>query len=138
MRRAEAMSEENVEIVRRSFEAFARGDFESAFAAHAPDTAWCTAADEPDCQTYSGLGGLRRLVASLDELWEGRFDGLMEFEDFIDRGDWVVVPWRARMHGRMSGIDVDVEETYAVRVRTGRIVRVEEFRSAAEALEAVA
>jgi ketosteroid isomerase-like protein len=132
------MSRENVEIVRRSFEAFARGDFESAFAAHGPDTAWCTAADEPDQQTYHGLDGLREFVASLDEAWEGRFDGLMEFEDFIDCGDWVVAPWRARMHGRRSGIEVDVEETYAIRVMEGRIVKVEEFRSTDQALEAVA
>jgi uncharacterized protein len=131
------MSRENVEIVRRSFEAFARGDFETAFAAHAPDTSWCTASDEPDQQTYRGLDGLRKLVASLDELWEGRFAGTMTFEDFIDRGDWVVVPWHARMHGRMSGIDVEVEETYAVRVREGKIVRVDEFRSSGQALEAV-
>jgi hypothetical protein len=37
----------------------------------------------------------------------------------------------------MSGIDVEVEETYAVRVREGKIVRVDEFRSTGQALEAV-
>ena len=46
------MSPENVEIVRRSFEAFARGDFESALAEHDPGSEWCTAADEPDRRTY--------------------------------------------------------------------------------------
>ena len=61
----------------------------------------------------------------------------MTFEDFIDRGDWVVVPWHARMPRRISGIDVEVEETYAVRVREGKIVRVDEFRSTGQALEAV-
>jgi uncharacterized protein len=132
------MSLKNVEIVRRSFEAFARGEFDSAFAAHAPDTSWCTAADEPDRQTYRGLDGLRELAVSLDELWQGRFDGLMEFEEFIDCGDWIVVPWHATMLGRISGVEVEVDETYAVCLQEGRIVRVEEFRSTAEALEAVA
>jgi ketosteroid isomerase-like protein len=129
---------ENVEIVRRSLEAFARGDFEAAFALHDPSTEWCTAADEPDRRTYRGIAGLETFVASLSDTWEDRFAGVMRFERFIDRGDWVVVPWRARLRGRGSGISVDVTETYAVRLRDGRIVRVEEYRSTDEALEAVA
>ena len=61
----------------------------------------------------------------------------MRFEDFIDLGDWVVVPWTARLRGRSSGIEVDVSETYAVRVEDGRIVRVDEYRTTEEAIEAV-
>ena len=94
---------ENVDLVRRSLDAFARGDFETAFAAHAPETEWRTAADEPDQRTYQGIADLRRFVESLEELWEDRFAGVMEFKGFIDRGDWVVVPWSARIRGRGSG-----------------------------------
>jgi uncharacterized protein len=131
------MSRENVELVRRSFEAFARGDFDTAFAAHDPSTEWCTAADEPDQQTYRGIDGLRDFVRTLMEPWEGRFAGVMEFEPFIDRGEWVVVPWTARLRGKGSGISVPVSETYAVQVRGGKIVRVEEYRSKDHALEAI-
>jgi ketosteroid isomerase-like protein len=132
------MSRDNVEIVRRSLEAFARGDFDAAFAAHDADSAWCTAADEPDRRTYRGIDDLRRFAESLDELWEDRFAGVMEFEDFIEQGDWVVVPWTARLHGRSSGIAVDVSETYAVQLRGGRIVRVDEYRHLDQALERLA
>ena len=131
------MSRENVELVRRSLEAFARGDFDTAFAAHDPGTEWSTAADEPDRQTYRGVAGLRSLVEALGELWEDRFDGVTTFEDYIEHGDWVVVPWTARLRGRGSGIPIDVTETYAVRVREGRIVRVEEHRHVAQALARV-
>jgi ketosteroid isomerase-like protein len=131
------VSEENVEVVRRSFEAFARGDFEAAFAAHDPSTEWCTAADEPDQQTYRGITGLRTFVGSLTDTWEGRFEQVMEFEAFIDCGEWVVVPWSAQLQGKGSGISVQVKETYAVRVQGGKIVRVEEYRSSDEALEAI-
>ena len=131
------MSQDNIELVRRSFEAFARGDFDTAFAAHDAESIWCTAADEPDQGTYRGIAALRSFAESLDELWEDRFDGVMEFEDFIGRGDWVVVPWTARMRGRGSGITVDVSETYAVQVRDGRIVRVEEYRHVDDALARV-
>ena len=128
------MSQENVEIVRHSLEAFARGDLDAAFAAHGPDTEWCTAADEPDQRTYRGIDGLRSFAESLEELWEDRFADTMRFEDFIDRGDWVVVPWSARIRGRGSGIPVEVRETYAMKVRDGRIVRVEEYREVEQAL----
>jgi uncharacterized protein len=131
------MSQENVEVVRRSFEAFARGDFETAFAAHDPSTEWRTAADEPDQQTYRGVAGLRTFVGSLTETWEGRFAQVMEFEAFIDCGEWVVVPWRAELRGKGSGISVGVKETYAVLVQGGKIVRVEEYRSREQALEAI-
>jgi ketosteroid isomerase-like protein len=132
------MSEENVEMVRHSFEAFARGDFETAFAAHAPDIEWHTAVDEPDSQTYRGIEGLRQFVVDISELWLDRFGGGQRFEDFIDLGDWVVVPWTARFRGTMSGAEVPVQETYAVQLSRGKIVRVDEYRTREEALEAVA
>jgi ketosteroid isomerase-like protein len=131
------MSQRNVEVVRRSFEAFAAGDFDTAFAAHDSSTEWQTADDEPDAQTYRGISGLRRFVASMAELWHDRFERTQRFEEFIDCGDWVVVPWSGRLHGRGSGIEVEVSETYAVRLREGRIVRVEEYRTREQALEAV-
>ena len=128
------MSAENVDLVRRSFEAFARGDFETAFAAHDPGTEWRTASDEPDSQTYRGIEGLHQLVAAFSELWSDRFGGRQRFETFIERGDWVIVPWTARLQGKGSGVEVMVDETYAVLVTRGRIVRVEEYRTKEEAL----
>lgn len=116
---------------------FARGDFDAAFAAHDPSTEWRTAADEPDRQTYRGIGGLRRFVGSLTDTWDGRFAQVMEFEAFIDCGEWVVVPWSAQLRGKGSGISVPVSETYAVRVRGGKIVCVDEYRSREQALEAI-
>jgi ketosteroid isomerase-like protein len=131
------MSDHNVEVVRRSLQAWARGDFEAAFAEHAPDTEWRTAADEPDSQTYRGREGLWRLVAAVAEPWEDRFKRSVELEDFIACGPWVIVPWRARLHGRGSGLEIEVFETYAVLVRAGKIARVEEYRTTEQALEAV-
>jgi ketosteroid isomerase-like protein len=131
------MSRENVALVRRSFEAFARGDFDAAFSGYDPGAEWCTAADEPDQQTYRGMEGVRHFVESLSDPWQDRFTDVMEFEAFIDRGDWVVVPWSARLRGRGSGVPIEIKETYAVRVRDARIVRVEEYRSREQALEAI-
>ena len=131
------LSAKNVEIVRRSMEAFAGGDLDAFLADHGPDTEWRTAADEPNPETYRGHEGVRRFAAEIAEAWTGRFDDVVTFDDFIDLGDWVVVPWTARLRGRSSGVEVDVSETYAVRVEDGRIVRVDEYRTTDEAIEAV-
>ena len=131
------MSQPNVELVRASFEAFARGDFDAAFADYDPAVEWHTADDEPDSRTYRGVDELRGFVAHIADPWTNRFDGAVRYEDFIDCGDWVVVPWHARFHGHGSGIEIDMSETYAVEVRDGRIVRVEEYRTVEEALKAV-
>jgi ketosteroid isomerase-like protein len=131
------LSAENVEMVRRSMEAFSRGDLDAFLAAVDPDTEWRTAADEPNPQTYRGHDGMRRFAAEISEAWDGRFDDVMEFDDFIDLEDWLVVPWTARLRGRSSGVEVEVNETYAVRVEGGRIVRIDEFRTKQEAIDAV-
>jgi ketosteroid isomerase-like protein len=131
------VSSANVDLVRASFEAFGRGDFDEAFSAYDPSVQWHTADDEPDSQTYTGIPALRGFVASIAEPWTDRFGPATAFGDFIDCGDWVVVPWTARLHGHGSGIEIDVWETYAVLVEDGRIRRVEEYRTVEEALEAV-
>jgi ketosteroid isomerase-like protein len=131
------MPDANTDVARRSFEALSRGDFDAAFADYHADAEWRTAADEPDCETYKGIDALRRLIAMLADPWENRFDGAVELEDFIPRGDWVVIPWRAVLHGRGSGLEIEAVETYAVLVRDGKIARVDEYRTTREALEAV-
>jgi len=131
------MSERNLEVVRRSFEAFASGDFDAAFASFDPRAEWRTADDEPDSRTYRGIDEVRRFVSALPEPWTDRFDRTVLPEQYIDLEDWVVVPTSGVVHGRGSGIEVEIRETYAVRVRGGTIVRVEEFRTTGQALEAV-
>ena len=126
-----------VEIVRRSLEAFARGDFETAFSAFAPGAEWHTAADEPDSRIWRGEAELRDLMDRLAEPWADRFDGVQRFEGFTERGDWVIAPWVARLRGRGSGMAIEASETWAVLVESGAIIRLEEYRTADEALAAV-
>jgi ketosteroid isomerase-like protein len=131
------MSYGSVELVRRSFEAFVSGDFDTAFASFDSRAEWRTADDEPDSRTYRGIEEVKRWARALADPWADRFDRAVVPEEYIDLGDWVVVPTSGRVHGRGSGIEVNIEETYAVRVRGDRIVRVEEYRTKEQALEAV-
>jgi ketosteroid isomerase-like protein len=130
------VSQANVDLVRSSFEAFGRGDFDEAFAVYDPDVTWCTAVDEPDQTTYVGIPALRGFAAYLADPWSNRFGDAVEWGEFVDCGDWVIAPWSARLHGRGSGIEIEVAETYAVLVRDGRIVRVDEYRTVEQALAA--
>jgi ketosteroid isomerase-like protein len=66
------MAKGSVEVVRRSFEAFVDGDFETAFAAYDRHAEWTTAEDEPDSRTYRGIEEIRRFAASLAEPWDNR------------------------------------------------------------------
>ena len=132
------MSARNVEVVRRSLQALARGDLDAFFAEHAPEIEWTTGADEPDPRTYRGPEEMRRFTLDTSEAWVNRFDGVVMFKDFIDLGDWVVVPWTATLEGRASGLAIEVYETYAVRVVEGKIARVDEYRTTEEALKACA
>jgi ketosteroid isomerase-like protein len=131
------VSSANVDLVRSSFEAFGRGDFDEAFAAFDPGIEWHTADDEPDSRTHTGIPAVRRFAEHLSDPWSDRFGPGVEFHDFIDCGDWVVAPWSAHVHGRGSGIEMEVVETYAVLVKDGRIRCVDEYRTVEEALEAV-
>jgi ketosteroid isomerase-like protein len=129
------MSQENVEIVRSTMEAFIRGDddFWERFDA---DIEWTTAADEPDPQTYRGIEGIRSLVRALfDELWERDFEVLSV--EFIDADPHVVVPLRLRVKARQSGVELEAEETHVYELRSHKVVRVREYRTKREALEAV-
>jgi ketosteroid isomerase-like protein len=78
------MSHENVELVRRAFEASRRpdqreGDPEAILEFLDPAVVWEVRSDLPDAETYTGYEGMRRLFATfrevLDETWVST-DGL--------------------------------------------------------------
>ena len=131
------MSRENVEVVRRSMEAFRGGDVATSLAAFSPGVEWRTAADEPDPTTYRGLDGLVALIEDWSQMWEDNFFAAAEPQEFIDHNDFVVVPVRAVVRGKGSGVEVEILETYVFRFQDGQVVEVREFRKKAEALEAV-
>jgi ketosteroid isomerase-like protein len=58
-------------------------------------------------------------------------------EDYIDRGDYVVVPMVLRGRIRGSGEEVSMPETHVIKMRDGVAVEVREFPTLDEALEAV-
>jgi ketosteroid isomerase-like protein len=133
------MSQENVERIRRGYEAFNRGDLAGAAKDFDPSFEWRISLQLPDSppdETYRGPEDIIRFW----ETWRAAFDDFrIELEEIIDAGDHVIV--FARVRGRGVGSGADVETPTFPQVWTlghdGRPVRVEMYPGRAEALEAV-
>jgi ketosteroid isomerase-like protein len=130
------MSQENVEVIRSGLGSFMSGEVEAALSIFDADVEWHTAADEPDTQVYRGHDGVRRLVEAWGDLWEAGFEATAEPQEFIDAGAQVIVPVLAHTRGRGSGVEVEIEETYLFTFSGDKVIRVHEFRTKQEALEA--
>jgi ketosteroid isomerase-like protein len=127
------MSEENVEIVQASFEAWNAGDMDAFRELHHPDAVLRMAEAWPEPGPYLGRDAVMREYKQLRDTWK-RGDTSELIGDFIDVGDRVVARfiWRGTGHGPESNIDLTVVYT----VRKGSILVAEYFLDHAEALEA--
>jgi ketosteroid isomerase-like protein len=127
------MSQENVEIVRRSIEYLVRTD----------ENLWETIDAEveihdhslPDAGVYRGHAGWLKWQDDFDRMWEDT--GGLEPEKYIDAGeDKVVAVLRMWVQGR-GGISVEWRDASVNTLRNGKIVRLDVYGDLAEAFEAV-
>src|SRR3954451_14777729 len=128
------MSQENVEVVRRAFEAFDSEGFDGLAEFWHPDINWRAMEGAPDdVGVFTGHDAMRRY---LDD-WLEMFDGRIELEEFIDAGDRVVVMQHGSGKSKRTGIPVDLRYTVVYTVQDGKIVRGREYPTRSEALKAV-
>src|SRR5437899_2767581 len=111
------MSHENVEVVRRHYEAFNRGDLAAVFERIDPNAEWWDRADDPDATVHRGHEAITQHLADMDDLAELR----IEPQEFIDTGDWVVVPVLVVGRGRASDVPFEKREVHVSRLRDGLI-----------------
>jgi ketosteroid isomerase-like protein len=129
------MSQENVEIVKRFWEAWERRDLEEVFAAYDPAIVWVTHGGPIDQSgAYLGYDGVRRAWGD----WMASFEGVENHaETFIDAGDCVVVSWRMSGLGKKSQAPVDISGWSIHTLRNGLLIRIDVFDTKAEAFEAL-
>ena len=128
------MSQENVEIVRRSVEAFAAGDRKTTLELVDPEVEWIeTPGLGPDAAVYRGIDEVRGAVESWTGMWTGYG---FEMRDYLDAGDQVVALVQERGRGRSTGVSVERDLGYVFTIRGGKVGRVHLYGSWAEALEA--
>jgi ketosteroid isomerase-like protein len=128
-----AMSQENVAIVRRIYEAFYGGDAAGALAYFDPEVVI-----DVSRRLEGGIGHGRDELNKMIGEWVGTFDEWREeIAEMRDCGTQVYV--LAVQHGRGKGSGVEVEERYALvyEVKGDMIARMTMYSEPAEALEAV-
>jgi ketosteroid isomerase-like protein len=127
------MSEENVEIVRRSLEAWNCGDIKAAVACADPGIEVREDPTLPDGEVFHGVEGILASVAKGAEvLGEVRY----EPEEFLDLGDRVLIVLRLIGRGTHSGAPVDQRICQLWTLCNERVVCLESFFLLAHALEA--
>ncbi len=125
------MSQENVEIVRRVYEAWAQGDF-SDDAAYDPDVAF-EMVDWPEKASVRGVDAMRRAWVSALHAWD---DFRAEPDDFIESGPNVVVLNHIWPHGKVSGAEVRADVASVFTLKAGKVVRLALYWNVGDALEA--
>jgi ketosteroid isomerase-like protein len=118
------MSQENVEIVRRIYDAAGRRDAATVLALYDSEV-------ELDCTrlqivgfaggVYHGHDGLRTFFREWHEAWDTvEYD----FDELIDAGDHVIAVVTRRGRGRANGAEVELRVALVWTLRAGEVVRV--------------
>ena len=125
------MSEENVEIVRRGFTAWSRGDTTALIQDLDPDVV--IHVDQAGQGAYRGHeGAIKSLVD-----WTEDFDDFKVIpEEFLGNGDHVVVRTRQTGRGKSSGVPMEGLFWFVYEMREGKAVRVDVLVTEQAALEA--
>ncbi len=125
-----AMSQENVEIMRRGYEHF---EATGQVRAHA-DLVWDVSnLGWPDQQIYTGCDGAEQFNAEWAAAWD---DWELEAQEYVDAGERVVVILNQRGRSKATGIPVDMRFAQVWTFRDGQAIRMQMYASVDEALEA--
>jgi hypothetical protein len=92
------MSEENVEVIRRTIECL--NEWEVAEECYDPEVEWTTQPDSPNYTTYRGVSGLKRSMESVREVWDSI---RTEAREFIGTNDVLRRPVALRASGTQRG-----------------------------------
>ena len=128
----EAMSQENVDLVREMYVAFHGGD-----AARALSFFDESVAVDASARVDGGMGRGRDALSRVIGQWLAGFDEWSEeIEELHDAGDQVCVVALQRGRGRDSGIGTQTRYAILYEVRGGAITRMTLYSQPAEALRA--
>jgi ketosteroid isomerase-like protein len=123
------MSRDNVELVRRAYEAFNRRDMIALSALLHPEMELLTTVE-----AHQGAEGVLEWVRQTDAVIEGF---AITVEEVVDLGDQVIAGVHERGRGKDSGIEIEQRFTHVWSVQEGRLLKLQAFTERAAALESV-
>ena len=129
------MSEDNLQIVRRAWQAYQRGDMEALVAFWDPEVVY----DLQHFRTwpessYRGVDGIRRFLTEWLEMW-GEYEVDVE-EILAAPHDRVVSLITHRAKGGKSGLPMVLPMAQIVTLRDGKMIRFDVYDDRSEALAA--
>jgi ketosteroid isomerase-like protein len=128
------MSQENVEVIRAGYAAWARRDLDTWLETLHPEVEFQTSGSFPDlAPIYRGHQGMRSFWDAMLVPW-GSFH--LDVERIVEGDECAAVAIRFRAQGKGSGVLTDLRQGHALRFEGGRIVKVSAHASFEEALEA--
>jgi ketosteroid isomerase-like protein len=127
------MSQESIETLRRSYEAFNADDLEPLRALLDPEFVYRTREEFPERGSYGLEAALNRLSVLLELFDEVR----CEPQEFIDAGERTVVVARQIARGHASGVMIDELIVHVWRIQNGRAKELRVYAQRAQALEAI-
>lgn len=127
------MSQENVNVVRRMWDAFLAADLQTALSFYDPDVVW-DGTNLPDGKVGRGHEAILDHIRRWSNQWE---DWTLEVERVIDAGsDHVVLFMRERGRSN-SGLQMDERHAELYTFRDGKVVRRQGFSDPDKAMEAL-
>ena len=127
------MSQENVEIVRRVYEAFNERDVDEAVELVSPRFSFQSEFGALAGRRYEGRAGFRNYFRDMADVWATFQIELGEIEAL---GEAVIVAYRERAIGRGSGIEVEAHGYELWQFEHGQLVSMQNYASKERALEA--
>jgi ketosteroid isomerase-like protein len=127
------MSEENVEVVRRVYEAFNERDADEAVELVSPRFSFQSEFGALSGRRDEGRAGFRNYFRDMADAWAA-FQ--VELDEIEALGEAVIVAYRERAIGRGSGIEVEAHGYELWRFEHGQLVSKQNFASKERALEA--
>jgi len=128
------MSRQNVELFRRTVEAYNARAIEAFIAYFDPEVEFHSSFAGVGA-VYRGHEGLRRWHRDLGEAWGGEIRS--EPEAYFDLGEYTLTLSVLRGRGRHSGVEVETPDALVARWRDGLIVYLKSYLSKEEALSAL-
>jgi ketosteroid isomerase-like protein len=127
------MSQENVEIVRRSQEAWNGGDLDAFLSIGPAEAEWVIAEENPNARTLRG----RDEIAAYLRDWVDTMPGLRyEATEHVDAGNAVVTLGTISGRAGEDGPEISVQCAFVTYFDRGLAVRTEEYLDPGRALEA--